>query len=43
MHRRTLLLTSLVCAAAFAAAPAPARADPYPTKPIRWIAPFAAA
>lgn len=42
MHRRTLLLTSLVCAAAFAAAPAPARADAYPTKPIRLVVGYAA-
>jgi tripartite-type tricarboxylate transporter receptor subunit TctC len=42
MHRRNLLLTSLVCAAAFAATPATVRADTYPTKPIRIVVGYAA-
>lgn len=42
MHRRNLLLTSLVCAAAFAATPAAVRAEAYPTKPIRLVVGYAA-
>ncbi len=41
VSRRTLLGTGLALTAT-AAAGAPARAQNFPTKPIRWIAPFAA-
>lgn len=42
MNRRNLLLSSLICAAALAAAPVETRAQTYPSKPIRLVVGYAA-